>query len=121
MAKCFITGVELKMSAAYVLDIHAARGALRDMRQRISALERLIQQLGPSDPEEVYDAKKHKQRTIKNRRLVSAEVANALCVASPGNNVFLPWTEWYSRRRALIAKYLTAARAHKKNENRRDS
>jgi len=116
MAKCFITGVELKISEAHVLDIYAARGALRDMRQRVSALERLIQQLSPSDDEEVYDAKKHKQITIKNRRLVSAEVAKALCAASPGNNVFLLWTEWYSRKRALLAKYLNTAKAHKKAE-----
>jgi hypothetical protein len=116
MAKCFITGVELKMSEAHVLDNYAARVVLRDMRQRVSALERLIQQLSPSDDEEVYDAKKQKQKTIKNRRLVSAEVAKALCAASPEKNLFLLWTEWYARKRSLLAKYLNTAKTHKKAE-----
>ncbi len=116
MAKCFITGVELKISEAQVLDIYVARGALRDMRQRVSALERLIQQLSPSDEEQVYDTKKQKQITVKNRRLVSSAVAKALCAASPEKPLFLLWTEWAARKRALMAKYLNAAKTHKKAE-----
>ncbi len=116
MAKCFVTGVELKMSKAYVLDIYVARGVLRDMRQRVSALERLIQQLSPSDDEQVYDTKKQKQITVKNRRLVSPEVAKALCTASPEKHLFLLWTEWSAQKRALMAKYLNAAKKHQKAE-----
>lgn len=55
MAKCFVTGVEISLDEAYVLDGSAARRLLRDLRQRVASLQRLIEQLGSKDSADAVD------------------------------------------------------------------
>lgn len=108
MSKCFITGVEMNIFDSYVLDISAARRGLRNMRERMATLERLIEQLSPHDDAVIYDLRKHKYVTKKFRRLVSAQVAAALSAACPEETMFLSWDNWTTRNRKLMAKYRKA-------------
>jgi hypothetical protein len=98
--KCFLTGVEIPLEQAYVLDISAARHLLRDLRLRISTLERLVDDLGSIDKVEVRDPQSGAIQTRKDRRLVSDSMAKALSSASPEKEIFVLWTTWRSRRPA---------------------
>jgi hypothetical protein len=85
----------------YVLDTAAVRRALRDLQKRIAAVERLMQQLNVKDDAEVYNFRSHQSRTIKEYRLVSLTVADALSVAYPWEKLFIPWNEWLERRKTI--------------------
>lgn len=98
MAKCFVTGIELPLAETYVLNIAAAYRALRDLRQRVSVLERLIEQLSPKDDVHIYDPWKRDTVIRRDRRLVSPSVAQALSAAYPEGELFMTWSEWRSRR-----------------------
>ena len=102
MAKCFYTGVELPVQEMLVLDAATARRAVRDLRQRLEAVERLIQQLHPKDPVEVYDVRNRQSITIKQFRLVSRAVAAVLSETYPWERLFLEWNEFRAMRKATI-------------------
>jgi len=101
MAKCFITGVDLPLHEAYVLDRPAVHRALKDVRQQLATLERLLQQLGPHDDAEVYNVMRHETTIRRDRRLVIQAVAEVLSTAYPKEKLFLTWQEWRSRRPAM--------------------
>lgn len=111
MPKCFITGVEVPLDNAYVLDLRAAHRALKDLRQRVAALERLIEQLSPKDDVEVHDNKTDTTRVRSDRRLVTETVARALCVAHPDGDLFVSWPEFRARRASIARGLLAAASA----------
>ena len=113
MSKCFITGVEMNISKTYVLDISTAHRALRNLKARVSTLERLLQQLSPLDSALAYDVRQHKHVTRKFRRLVSAQVAAALSAACPEETLFFSWEEWNARQRKIMEKYRKAPKPDK--------
>lgn len=98
MAKCYFTGVELPLEETCVLNLSVAYRELRDLKQRYSSVERLIQQLSPRDDIEVYDASKKNTIIRKDRRLVSPAVALALSVLCPNEQLFMTWKEWRALR-----------------------
>ncbi len=98
MAKCFITGIEVNVTDAYVLDNATAYQALKDLRQRATALDRLIQQLGPLQDTEVYDPRNRKSLIRKDRRLVCRTVADALSSSYPEKNLFIMFTDYRSKK-----------------------
>jgi hypothetical protein len=98
MAKCFLTGIEVNVTDAYVLDNATAYQALKDLRQRATALDRLIQQLGPLQDTEVYDPKHRKSVIRKDRRLVCRTVADALSSSYPEKNLFIMLTDYRLRK-----------------------
>jgi hypothetical protein len=98
MAKCFLTGIEVNVTDAYVLDNATAYQALKDLRQRATVLDRLIQQLGPLQDTEVYDPKHRKSVIRKDRRLVCRTVADALSPSYPEKNLFILLTDYRSKK-----------------------
>jgi len=116
MAKCFVTGVELPLSETFVLDIPVAYRILKDLRQRLGAMERLIEQLSPWDDAEVFDAKKREMLVIKQRRLVSPGVAKALSSVSPENDLFIPWPVWRERRKRIKAQENQQGKSEEMND-----
>lgn len=102
MAKCFITGIEVTLEDAQVLDLGAAHRALRDLRQRVAVLERMITQLGERDEVEFFDPRSRATRTRSDRRLVSTTVAQALAAAHPESALFLSWPEYRKRGERLV-------------------
>jgi hypothetical protein len=111
MAKCFITGVELPIHEAYMLDRMAAHRALKDIREQLSTLERLVEQLGAIDDAEVFDTKKHKIMVRRDRRLVTLSVAEALSAVYPKTKLFVAWKEWHLRRPQMNNRTLLHASA----------
>jgi hypothetical protein len=64
MAKCFFTGIEIQLDDAFLLDRGNAQRAVRYLKQRLTALERLVQQLSPADEVQVL----HLQNTYAAKR-----------------------------------------------------
>ena len=97
MSKCFFTGIEVPLDKAYLLDRGAAQRALRNLRLRIAAVERLVSQLGPKDDVPVFDPKAKTTRTRSERRLVCPTVATALSSCYPEAPLFVSWRKFTFR------------------------
>ena len=78
MPKCFFTGIDLRLEDASVLDRGGARRALRALKERVAALERLIRELGQFDTVEVFDAKTRGNKTCSQHRMIAPTIAAAL-------------------------------------------
>jgi hypothetical protein len=100
MAKCFITGIDLQASEAWLLDRGAVKRALRDLKDRLAAVERIAAQLSPVDKTEFFDPKSKTTRTVAQRRLVCATVAQALAASYPEAALFIAWREFLKRKPA---------------------
>ncbi len=98
MAKCFFTGVEICLKNTYLLDIGATNRVIRDLRQQLQAVERLLDQLGSRDEIEEYNPFLHKKTTRKHIRLVTPEVAKSLSAVFPKESLFICWPEWKKRK-----------------------
>ena len=101
MAKCFLTGIDVPMESAYLLDQGATRRALRSLRERVAAMERLLAQFTPRDSVEVYDYKTRKPAVKPQRRLVCQSVASALSALYPEAQLFITWPQFQERCLAL--------------------
>ncbi len=104
MAKCFLTGIEMQMESAYLLDQGAARRALRTLKERASVLERLLTQFTPKDSVEVFDYHTRKPSVRQQRRLACQSVAVALSASYPETPLFITWPEFKARSKAAKAK-----------------
>lgn len=109
MAKCFITGLDVDMKDAYVLDVGAATRALRSLRQQTAALDRLVEQLSPKDEIEYFDVRRQAMWVRKDRRVVAPTVAQALSAAYQETPIFVPWPEFKARGEKLAAKLRAAS------------
>jgi hypothetical protein len=104
MAKCFLTGIEMQMESAYLLDQGAARHALRSLKERASVLERLLAQFTPKDSVEVFDYHTRKPSMRQQRRLACQSIATALSASYPDTPLFISWPEFQARSKALQSK-----------------
>lgn len=95
--KCFYTGIELNGNDAYLLDLAQARLIIRDLKNRLSAVEKLIGDLGVIDKVEVFIQQKGKKITQHRKRLICKELAAAFLASYEGKNIFITWTEWIKR------------------------
>ncbi|MGD0496829.1 MAG: hypothetical protein ABSC23_00170 [Bryobacteraceae bacterium] len=105
MAKCFFTGIEVDLENAYLLDRGAAKRALRSLKLRVAAVERLISQLNPKDNVEVFDRKSGGAKVRPQRRLVCRTVADALSASYPESPLFLAWREFTARRPPVFSEF----------------
>jgi hypothetical protein len=100
MARCYLTGLEIKLEDSYVLDRSAAQRLLRRLKQRLEVLQRLVDQFGAYDvPADVRKA--DYQGSRKDRRILSRVIAESLGAAYPEVQLFIPWTTWRERGRAF--------------------
>jgi hypothetical protein len=121
MPKCFFTGIEIQMEDAYLLDRSAAKRALRNLRLRLAAVERLVSQLSPKDDVEAYDHRSNSTKVRSERRLVCATVAGALSASYPESPLFVAWPKFAARRPPVfpeMAKASPVAGAAKTAERR---
>jgi hypothetical protein len=98
MPKCFMTGLEIRLEEALILDRREAYRALKELRGKINALERLISELGQVERVELPDKRTGKTFTRIDSRLVCINVAQALSVIWPEKRLFIRWTEWKAQR-----------------------
>lgn len=101
MARCYLTGVEIKLDDAFVLDLTTAHRTLRELKEKVATLERLIAQIGGTDRVPIPNRDGAGTYFRKDRRVVSRSVALALGAVCPDREIFLPWTVWRARGRTL--------------------
>lgn len=109
MAKCFFTGVEQPTGGMFILDITAARKAIRDLKCQIASVEHIIRQLHGRDAAEVYNPKTKKPSTLMFYRLIAPTIEQALSKACPEARLFIPWCEHKARRREFYNKKALAS------------
>ncbi len=114
MPKCFFTGIEIQMEDAYLLDCGAAKRALRNLKLRVAAVERIVSQLSPKDEVEAYDRKSKTTKVRAERRLVCATVAGALSASYPESPLFVAWPKFAERRPPVFPELAAVAGAAKK-------
>jgi hypothetical protein len=99
MAHCFVSGLQIEMNDALVLNVGAAWRVIRDLEGQASRLKRLVDQLGPKDRVQITSVNGKATLVRHHRRLVSRAVADAIATAWPQKNLFVPWTVWCARGR----------------------
>jgi len=103
MIKCYMTGVEVDLQDAFVLDLYEARLALRELSNRMQAVEKLIETFGTPD---IVEKILQDSRTVlrkKRHRLLSRAIASALGEVCPGRPLFVPFTELSRKIRTRVA------------------
>ena len=103
MIKCYMTGVEVDLQDAYVLDLYEARMALRELSNRMQAVEKLVEAFGKPD---IVEKIAWDNRTVlkkKQHRLLSQAIASALGEVCPGRALFVPFPELSRKIRARVA------------------
>lgn len=98
MVKCFMTGIEVELEKAWLLDRGAAARAALNLKQRLAVVERLIAQLGPLEQAELFDYKSRTQKMRNQRRLVCNTVARALAASYPESPIFITWKDFAARK-----------------------
>ncbi|MCB1772458.1 MAG: hypothetical protein KDI88_02480 [Gammaproteobacteria bacterium] len=106
MAKCYMTGIEVDIEDAYLLDRRVALSHLGELKSRIRVLENLIRNLGPEDTVKI----RGKER--RQRRLVSKVIADALGQSFSYDSLFVPWprfkldrTRWFLKSKGLASEF----------------
>lgn len=102
MARCFLTGVDLVMEKAFVLDKAEAYRAARGMRNKLAALEKLIADLGVKEKVEFPDKRTGKIFSRFDSRLVCETVASALSATCAERKLFVRWPEWKASQKARL-------------------
>jgi len=105
MPKCFLTGIEVPMENAYLLDCGAAKKALHNLKLRVAAVERIVEQLSPKDRAEVFDYRSQRIEVRPERRLVCQTVAAALSTSYPESPLFVAWPAFKARRPPLFREF----------------
>jgi len=107
MFKCYMTGIELQQDEAYTLDVGAARKAIKKLKDKVFALERLVEELGHIDKVEIRD-KKGKKIIQHRRRLISRHLAEAFSKDYSEEKLFIKWPEWKARMKSNDSKRATS-------------
>lgn len=107
MARCFVTGVQIRLDESWVLDVSEVHRAIRQLKSQLAALEGLLAQLGDRDEVHLKDSVTGRERVRRDCRLVCESVAVALGGVCPGRPVFVKFRDWKQirdQRRAWIER-----------------
>lgn len=102
MAKCFISGLEIRVSSSFVLDVGAAKRLERELRQKTAALGKMIEMLGTLDKVQMKDNETGCSKTRWERRLLCAVVADGLNAAWKEHKLFIEFNEYKKKRKKRI-------------------
>lgn len=102
MPKCFMTGMEIQLEEAFILDRGEAYRALKELRGRLKALERLVAELGEVEKVELPDKRTGRTFTRIDSRMVCVSVAQALSTIWSEKKLFIRWSEWKAQRNETI-------------------
>ena len=102
MVRCFLTGVEVALEDAYVVNRRDSRDFLDALKDRVASLQRVLEQFSPLDAAGDWSAQAGdgvRKFTRKRHRLVCKAVAEVLAPGFPEIRLFLPWPEYHSHAR----------------------
>lgn len=108
MVCCFMTGVQVSLEQAYVLNRREARDLLVVLKDRLAGLRRVIEQFSPLDDQDGYVDVPAAVRTgfaPKKHRLVCKAVAEALAPGFPEIKLFMEWPAYQLQARQTIGYY----------------
>lgn len=109
--RCFLTGVEMGLDQAYVINRRGARELLFELSDRVCRLRRLIEQLAPLDSMPVRAANANDIGPAPRRhRLVCAEAALVMAQGFSEVTLFLAWPDYRARVRKASATSPTDGR-----------
>lgn len=97
MFKCYLTGIELKESNAYVVDIAKAKKTLQVLKNKYDGIEKLLTELGRYEKIEIFDIQKNKKVKIRRRRIICKQLAEAYAATYSTEKIFIPWCGWLKR------------------------
>lgn len=102
VVRCFLTGVQVPLESAFVLNRREARALLAALSDRVTSLRRLIDQFAPLD---VVESEPNpglaRQSGLARRkhRLVCKAVADAMSPGYPEIHLFLEWPKYQDQAR----------------------
>lgn len=99
MTRCAITGAEVPLAESFVLDLRAAHARVRDLRNQIAAVERVINTLAFT----VTEIQGPPKREVRQRLTVSFGVAAALDTDAT-RGLFVAWDEMLPRQSDQLAQ-----------------
>jgi hypothetical protein len=99
-----MTGTEIQLEDAYILDRSEAYRALRELRGKLKALERLIADLGELERVEMPDRRTGRSFIRTDSRMVCLRVAEALSSLCLERKLFIRWSEWKAKRKETCQK-----------------
>jgi len=102
MPRCYMTGVEIKLEEALILDRKEAYLALKEIRVRLKALERLVSELGQPERVEKKDRKTGQVFLRTDFRMLCPSVAEAFSSIWPEKQLFMRWSTWKSQRKNRV-------------------
>lgn len=111
MVHCFLTGVQLTLESAFVLNRREARGLLAALNDRAATLCRLIEQFAPLDENvggAVIGDSRRVAATRRKHRLVCKAVVDAMAPAFPEISLFLEWPQYQGQVRTNTLSSLQA-------------
>lgn len=119
MVHCFLTGVQLDIDKAYVLNRREARDLLAALNDRLVSLRRVVEQFAPLDdsdePGEGWRGQRQQRRhaaTRKRHRLVCKAVADAMAPGFPEIKLFQTWPTHRAQVQAVLQQGLLAHPVH---------
>ncbi len=102
MVRCFMTGVQVNLEQAYVLNRREAGELLDALKYRVASLRRVVEQFSPLDDQDELPnvpPARHARFAPKKHRLVCKAVADALAPGFPEIKLFMAWTVYRAQAR----------------------
>lgn len=116
MVHCFLTGVQLEMDKAFVLNRREARDLLAALSDRLTSLRRLIDQFAPLDegeePDHGWKGQRRNAATRKRHRFVCKAVADAMAPGFPEIKLFQTWLAYQTNVLAAVRQGMHAHPVH---------
>ncbi|HQN74010.1 MAG TPA: hypothetical protein PLB16_11390 [bacterium] len=104
MMKCYATGLILNYENAFVLDLVEAKKLQRDLKNKLDALNKIIEVYNGIDEVEIENWRSGEITKKKCRRLVCKTVADALNQTDSGRTIFVKFDEYLKNRNSKFNK-----------------
>ncbi len=106
MARCYVTGRELNVDEAWVLDTYEARRYRRYLISTLEVLERQMKEIGATVA--VHTSSKGPGEGVRRRerRLLAEPVARSIAEGLGNDALFIPFPEYRARQQVGIAERL---------------
>lgn len=93
MMSCFITGLMIDYENAFTLDFTEACRAVSELKSRLLAVEKIIEQFSEFDDVKIRNWQTGEFQKKRHRRLVSRTVAEVMNKAYSERKLFVPLKE----------------------------
>lgn len=105
MIRCFLTGVQISIDDAFVLNRRDTHDLLAALKERLASLQRVIEQFSPLDEgDALVPTNRHPALRRKRHRLACKAAADMLATGFPEVQLFLPWPEYRQRSRSTMQR-----------------